>query len=89
MKRKLLAFLLLGLFAITSAMAQNKTITGRVLGADDGLPLPGVSVRVKGGTAGTTTSGDGTFSLSVPSDQGNCVYLYWVCYTGDCSWIFK
>ena len=76
MKRKLLAFLLLGLFAITSAMAQDKTITGRVVGADDGLPLPGVSVRVKGGTIGTTTNGDGNFSLSVPSGAKQIVFTY-------------
>ena len=30
-------------------MAQNNTITGKVVGPDDGLPLPGVSVHVKGG----------------------------------------
>jgi len=76
MKRKLLAFLLLGLFAITGAIAQDKTITGRVLGSDDGLPLPGVSVRVKGGTAGTTTGGDGTFSLSVPSTAKVLSFTY-------------
>jgi len=76
MKRKLLAFLLLGLFAITSAMAQDKTITGRVVGADDGLPLPGVSVRVKGGSIGTTTNGDGNFSLSVPSGAKQIVFTY-------------
>ena len=76
MKRKLLAFLLLGLFAVSSAMAQNKTITGRVVGADDGLPLPGVSVRVKGGTAGTTTNVDGNFSLSVPSDGKVLTFTY-------------
>lgn len=76
MKRKLLAFLLLCLFAISSAMAQNKTITGKVIGADDGLPLPGVSVRVKGGIAGTTSGGDGTFSLSVPSDAKVLVFTY-------------
>ena len=76
MKRKLLAFLLLCLLAVSSAMAQNKTITGKVIGADDGLPLPGVSVRVKGGTAGTTSSADGTFSLSVPSDAKVLVFTY-------------
>ena len=76
MKRKLLAFLLLCLLAISSAMAQNKTITGKVIGADDGLPLPGVSVRVKGGTAGTTSGADGTFSLSVPSDAKVLVFTY-------------
>lgn len=76
MKRKLLAFFLFVLFAVTSAMAQNKTITGRVIGADDGLPLPGVSVRVKGGTAGTTTGGDGSFSLSVPTDTKVLTFTY-------------
>lgn len=76
MKRKLLAFLLLGLFAITTAMAQNKTITGRVVGADDGLPLPGVSVRVKGGTVGTSTSTDGNYSLSVPSNATTLTFTY-------------
>ncbi len=76
MKRKLLAFLLLGLFAISSAIAQNKTITGRVVGADDGLPLPGVSVRVKGGTAGTTTGADGNFSLNAPADASVLSFTY-------------
>ena len=76
MKRKLLAFLFLCLLAVTSALAQNKTITGKVIGADDGLPLPGVSVRVKGGTAGTTSGGDGTFSLSVPADAKVLIFTY-------------
>ena len=74
MKRKLLAFLLLGLFAFTSVMAQNKTITGRVVGADDGLPLPGVSV--KAGSAGTTTGADGNYSLSVPSSATRITFTY-------------
>ncbi|MCF8453297.1 MAG: TonB-dependent receptor [Pedobacter sp.] len=76
MKRKLLAFLLFGLFAVTSAIAQNKTITGRVVGADDGLPLPGVSVRVKGGTAGTTTGAEGNYSLSVPANASVLTFTY-------------
>jgi TonB-linked SusC/RagA family outer membrane protein len=74
MKRKLLAFLLLGMFAISSAMAQNKTITGRVVGADDGLPLPGVSVRA--GSAGTTTGSDGNYSLSVPITTTKITFTY-------------
>ena len=76
MKRKLLAFLLLGFFAFTNAMAQNKTITGRVVGADDGLPLPGVSVRVKGGAVGTSTNVDGNFSLSAPLDSKVLTFTY-------------
>jgi len=51
-----------------SAMAQDRTITGTVTGKDDGLPIPGVSVRVNGGQGGTLTSSDGKYSLKV---QGN------------------
>lgn len=76
MKQKLLAFLLLGLFAVSTAFAQNRTITGKVVGSDDGLPLPGVSVRVSGGTAGTTTGADGNYSLSVSTDAKTLIFSY-------------
>lgn len=51
------------------ALAQEKTVSGRVTGADEGMPLPGVSVTVKGTTIGTTTDADGRFTLNVPSDE--------------------
>jgi TonB-linked SusC/RagA family outer membrane protein len=44
---------------------QQKEITGTITD-EDGLPLPGVSVIVKGTTIGTVTNGDGEFSLNVP-----------------------
>lgn len=77
MKKKLLAFLLLGVMAVSAAYAQvNRTITGKVVGADDGLPLPGVSVRVNGGTGGTTTGSDGNYSLSVSADAKTLIFSY-------------
>lgn len=53
------------LFAV-SAMAQQRTITGTVTGKDDGLPLPGVSVKVKGAAGGAMTGSDGKYSINVP-----------------------
>ncbi len=44
---------------------QQKEITGTVTDTD-GLPLPGVSVIVKGTTIGTVTNNDGAFSLEIP-----------------------
>lgn len=44
---------------------QQKEITGKVIDAYE-LPLPGVSVIVKGTTIGTVTNKDGEFSLSTP-----------------------
>ncbi|MCF8454182.1 MAG: carboxypeptidase-like regulatory domain-containing protein, partial [Pedobacter sp.] len=57
-------------------MAQERTVTGTVTAKEDGLPLPGVSIKVKGGTAGTSTSADGKFSLRVPSNAESLVFTY-------------
>lgn len=43
--------------------APAASIKGRITD-DTGTPLPGVSIKVKGTTKGTTTGADGTFSLS-------------------------
>lgn len=58
-------FFMLILFSLNSH-AQNLTITGTVIGADDATPLPGVNVSIKGTTIGTVTNFDGHFKLSVP-----------------------
>lgn len=47
--------------------SQQKQISGTVTD-ESGQPLPGVTVIVEGTTIGTITGGDGTFSLSIPSD---------------------
>ncbi|SDC87505.1 TonB-linked outer membrane protein, SusC/RagA family [Pedobacter soli] len=53
------------LFIAGSAMAQDRTITGTVMAQEDGLPLPGVSVKIKGATGGTTTGADGKYTIRV------------------------
>lgn len=52
---------------MTAAQPQNKEITGSVTD-NKGLPLPGVSVIVKGTTTGTITDTDGKFNISVSPD---------------------
>jgi len=66
MKKILLLNLCLLLVATTQLFAQNHTVTGKVTAKEDGLPLPGVSVSIKGTTNGTQTSVDGKYSLNVP-----------------------
>lgn len=60
----LLLLLLMGLQAGT--FAQGKKVSGKVV-SEDGLPLAGVTVSIKGGTGGTATASDGTYSLTVPA----------------------
>ncbi|MFS2189770.1 SusC/RagA family TonB-linked outer membrane protein [Mucilaginibacter sp. Mucisp84] len=67
MKKLLLASWCLFMLFISVVHAQNKTVTGRVTSKDDGLPLPGVSIRVTGTTIGTQTNANGQFVLNVPS----------------------
>ena len=50
---------------VLTAAPTDIVVTGRVLQAN-GEPVPGATVLVKGGTQGTATGSDGTFSLSVP-----------------------
>ncbi|SOD20048.1 SusC/RagA family TonB-linked outer membrane protein [Pedobacter xixiisoli] len=66
--KKLLQSLFILLFVATSAIAQNRTITGTVTSKEDGLPIPGVSVKVKGTNVGVSTGANGKFSLSVPAN---------------------
>ncbi|MCX2573670.1 SusC/RagA family TonB-linked outer membrane protein [Pedobacter sandarakinus] len=60
--KKLLQSLFIFLLMAGSAMAQDRTITGTVTGKEDGLPLPGVSVKIRG-AGGTTTAADGKYSI--------------------------
>src|SRR5437667_7120021 len=58
------AFLIISQFAI----AQNRTVTGKVTDSKDGNGIRGISVIVKGTGVGTQTSADGSFSLNVPAN---------------------
>lgn len=51
------------LFFSVCVNAQQKTISGIVTSADDGLPLPGASVIVKGTTKGAQTDFDGNYTI--------------------------
>ncbi|WP_417371093.1 SusC/RagA family TonB-linked outer membrane protein [Gelidibacter japonicus] len=52
-------------FVMQFSFAQEKTVSGMVTGASDGLPLPGVSVIVKGTTRGVQTDFDGKYAINV------------------------
>jgi TonB-linked SusC/RagA family outer membrane protein len=59
--------LLLGLLISSLCFAQTRTVNGKVTAKNDGSPLPGVSVMVKGTSNGTQTDARGNFELDVPA----------------------
>lgn len=66
--RRCILSLLLVVFFVSLASAQQKKVTGKVT-ETSGAPLPGVTVVVKGSTSGTLTDTDGNYSIAnVPAN---------------------
>jgi len=64
--RKSLFFLLPSIVIAGQVVAQNRPITGKVTSADDGSPVIGATVIVKGTTTGTVTNASGEYTIQVP-----------------------
>lgn len=61
---------------VLCANAQERSVSGKVTSTDDGSPLPGVNVVVKGTTTGTVTDADGKYSVSVPNGDDILVFTF-------------
>ncbi len=75
MKKKLLSAFLLLMIAMAT-FAQERTVSGTVTGRDDGLPIPGVSIKVKGTTTGTQSGPNGRFSINVSGANPVLVFSF-------------
>lgn len=53
-----------------------RTVTGTVTAADDGTPLPGVIITIKGTTIGTITDFNGKYSIKAPSENATLVFSF-------------
>jgi len=53
----------------------QQTVQGKVLD-EAGLPLPGVTVQIKGSSTGTVTNFDGEFTLRVPNQETILVFSF-------------
>ncbi|WP_439130069.1 SusC/RagA family TonB-linked outer membrane protein [Polaribacter sp.] len=62
-------FFIFALSVSTIVYGQQKTITGTVTAASDGVALPAVSVLIEGTTRGTSTNFDGKFSISAAPNE--------------------
>ncbi len=73
-----LTFLLACLFLIGVGLvhAQSRSVSGKVLSAEDGQPVIGATVMVKGTNTGTITAVDGNFAISMPGNSKVLVISY-------------
>jgi len=74
--RKFLLFGFLSLLQVGLVQAQERTVTGKVTSQDDGSPLPGVNVVVKGTASGTVTDVAGEYKVNVPSGGTTLVFSF-------------
>ncbi|MGV3561608.1 SusC/RagA family TonB-linked outer membrane protein [Larkinella arboricola] len=69
MKLRLLWGFVLLLLSHQYGLAQTRTVSGTVRSVSDKVPMPGVTIGIKGTTQGANTDGNGTFRITnVPSD---------------------
>ncbi len=71
----LMTLVLLLTSSVLLAQSEN-TVQGKVLSKDDGQPLPGVNVVLKGTTNGTTTDSNGAFKLTVSGNDAILIFSF-------------
>lgn len=75
MKNNLTILAILILAAVIISFSASKTITGCVKD-DQGQPIPGASISVKGGSKGTTTDTSGNYSIDVDGQEKILVFSF-------------
>ncbi|QKJ32435.1 von Willebrand factor type A domain-containing protein [Mucilaginibacter mali] len=75
---KKIALLMIMLLAGLTGYSQDsgRTISGTVYAKDDGLPLPGVTVKVTGTNTGTQTNQSGKYSITLPAGKDKLTFAF-------------
>ena len=64
------------IFCSLQIFAQERTITGTILDASTGEPMPGVNIMIEGTTVGTISDIDGGYSIKVPDASAVLVFSF-------------
>ncbi len=63
-----LLIFVLSLFSVIHAIAQPRTLTGKITDAVTNQPLEGVSVKIRNGNSGTLSASDGSFQITAEAN---------------------
>ncbi|MCD8540560.1 MAG: SusC/RagA family TonB-linked outer membrane protein, partial [Leadbetterella sp.] len=58
------------------AQAQGKAVSGKVTDSRDNVPLPGVTVKLKGSSVATQTDAEGAYSIRVAGENSVLVFSF-------------
>ncbi|GGC30257.1 hypothetical protein GCM10011386_22830 [Parapedobacter defluvii] len=77
MKRMLQIFIqAMAILFVSVVHAQVRTVSGTVTAKEDGQPLSGVTVLIKGTSQGGNTDENGQFTITVPEDARELEFRY-------------
>jgi len=77
MRKNLLLFFLLSMLGLSQqSLAQQRTITGKVIAAETRETLIGANIQITGTTKGTSTNAEGYFTLTVPETAKSLTVSY-------------
>ncbi len=76
MRKIFIVTLSMALLLVSNAWAQERTVTGIVTSAEDGLGIPGASIVVQGTGTGTVTDFNGAYSIQVPGPNAILVFSF-------------
>ncbi|MCD6597806.1 MAG: SusC/RagA family TonB-linked outer membrane protein, partial [Bacteroidales bacterium] len=76
MKKISVLFTFLVFMGFQLLQAQTQQITGTITSSEDGLPVPGANIIVKGTTLGTVTDIEGNYELTATSDATVLEYSF-------------
>ncbi|GAB3991249.1 TonB-dependent receptor [Spirosoma daeguense] len=66
---------LLSILFCLPVLAQDITVSGRITSSDDGSPLPGVTIQVKGENRGSNTDANGNYRINSPAN-GTLIFSF-------------
>jgi hypothetical protein len=74
--KKTLHVIFLCFVTFSYGWAQERTVTGKVTSAEEGSPIPGVNIIVKGTAQGTVTDAEGNYRINVPSSGSTLIFSF-------------
>lgn len=72
--RLLRLFTLLCIFSFAGSVLAQSKLSGKVTDADNGEPLVGVNIIIKGTTSGTISDMDGNYTLDLPGNEATLIF---------------
>lgn len=74
--KKLILSLFILMCTTLAVFAQERTVSGTVVDQEDGKPIPGVTIKIRGAQGATQTDANGRYTIKVPTSATALEFSY-------------